>query len=53
VGEGRVDAIDAHQASDVLERLLADVFEGKVEAARDILLDAPRDADAARLGQAF
>jgi hypothetical protein len=38
---------------DVLERLLADVFEGNVELARGILPDLRRDADAARLRQAF
>jgi hypothetical protein len=44
---------DAHRPCDVLERLLADVLEGNLKAACGILLNAPRDADTARLGQAF
>ena len=38
-------------ARNILERLLAHVFESEIEAARRILLNARRDADAARLGQ--
>src|SRR6516225_1966023 len=38
---------------DILERLLAHVFEGDIETACGILLNAGRDADAAWLGQAF
>ena len=33
--------------------MLADVFKGEVEAARGVLPDPRRDADSARLGQAF
>jgi hypothetical protein len=36
--------IDPDGSRDVLERLLADVFEGEVEAPRGILLNAGRDA---------
>jgi hypothetical protein len=46
----RTHPIDADRPRDVLERLLADVFEGEVEAARRVLLNTRRDADAARLG---
>jgi hypothetical protein len=53
VGEGSADPVCPDGPRDILERLLAHVFEGEVEAARRILLDAGRDADAARLGQAF
>src|SRR5215472_7303249 len=49
----RSDAIYPDGPSDVLELLLADVFEGEIETARRVLLDAGRHADAARLGQAF
>src|SRR6266851_748401 len=45
--------IDPYRTGDVLQRLLADVFEGEVQAAGGILLDACRHADATRLGQAF
>src|SRR5439155_13138274 len=50
VGAFRSHPVDPDGPCDVLEALLADVFEGEVEAARRILLDAGRDADAARLG---
>ena len=46
-------AVDPHWPRDVLELLLADVFEGEVEPARGILLHARRDADPAGLGQRF
>ena len=46
-------AVRPDRPRDVLERLLADVFESEVEAARSVLLNARRDADAARFGQAF
>jgi hypothetical protein len=36
---------------DILERLLALIFEGEIEAARRILLNARRNADATRFGQ--
>src|SRR5271163_150154 len=49
----RSDAVGPDWPRDVLQRLLADVFEGEVEAARGILLNPRRDADAAGLGQAF
>jgi hypothetical protein len=47
----RSNAIGADRAGNVLERLLADVLEGEVEAARGVLLNPGRDADAAGLGQ--
>jgi hypothetical protein len=66
VGEGRAGADLRHCRSghrdhtagsdrprDVFEALLPDILEGEVEAARGVLLNAGRDADAARLGQAF
>src|SRR5262249_16919416 len=37
----------------VLERLIAEVFEGQVEFARGIFLDSRRNADSARFCQAF
>ena len=46
-------SVDPHRPRDVLELLLADVFEGEVELARGILLHPRRDADAAGLGQSF
>src|SRR6266851_8229520 len=42
-----------HRPCDILEGLLAHVFEGEVELASGVFLHARRDADAARLGQAF
>jgi hypothetical protein len=53
VGAFRSHPVDPDGPCDVLEALLADVFEGEVEAARRILLYTRRDADAARLGQTF
>ena len=47
------DAVDAHRPGDVLERLLAEVLEGEIELACGVLVHPRRDADAARLGQAF
>src|SRR6516165_357727 len=52
-GSLRHHAIYPDRPADVLELLLADVLEGEVELARDILMNASRHADAARLGQAF
>ena len=51
-GAFRSDPIHPDQTRDILERLLAQIIEGEVEAA-DILLNAGRDADATGLGQAF
>src|SRR5207245_766734 len=53
VGVFRSHSVHPNGPSDVLERLLAHVFEGEVELARRILPNAGRDANAARLGQAF
>ena len=55
VGEGasRSHPINTDGPGDVLQRLLAHVFEGEVEARRRILLDAGRYANPTRLGQAF
>ena len=47
------NAVGPDRPRDVLELLLADVFEGEVELARGILLHARRDADPAGLGQRF
>jgi hypothetical protein len=59
-GEGRAREvafksrpIDPHWTGNVLERLIAHAFQGEVEAARSVFLNAHRDADTARLGQAF
>src|SRR6516164_3645613 len=49
----RQDAKNAHGARDVFERLLTDVLEGQIEPARGVFADPRRDADAARLGEAF
>src|SRR5438128_546460 len=43
---------NAHSPA-ALAPLFADVLEGEVEAASRILLDASRNADAARISQAF
>src|SRR6516162_7528683 len=53
VGEGGANPVRPDWPPYVLERLLAHVFEGEVEAARGVLVDARRNADAARLGQDF
>jgi hypothetical protein len=52
-GAFRSDAEGADGPRDVLELLLADVFEGEVEPACRILLHPRRYADPAGLGQAF
>ena len=49
----RANPIDVHWPSDVFELLVPHVFEDEIELARGILLNAGRDADAARLGQSF
>jgi hypothetical protein len=49
----RRDPKDTHRPGNVFQWLLADVFEGEVELARGVLLHASRDADAARLREAF
>jgi hypothetical protein len=43
----RADTVDMHRAGDVLELLVAHVFEGEVETTRGILLYPRRDADPA------
>jgi hypothetical protein len=45
--------VNPHRPHHVLERLLAHVVEGEIEAARIILLHSRRNANAARLGQFF
>jgi len=52
-GACQADTVGTDRSRDVLERLLADVLEGELKAARRVLLNAGRDADAARFGQAF
>jgi hypothetical protein len=47
------DAVGADRSRDILKRLLAHVFESEVELAHRILPDPGRNANAARLGQAF
>jgi hypothetical protein len=49
----RHDTEDAHRPCDVLELLLADVFEGQVEAPHRVLPHPRRNANPARLGQSF
>jgi len=38
---------------EILQRLLTEILEGEVEAARGVFLNARRDADTAGLGKAF
>src|SRR4051794_24403597 len=45
--------IDPHRPRDVLQRRFADIVEIEIEPARGVLLNPRRDADAARLGNAF
>src|SRR5262249_42887057 len=53
VGTREPDAIGVDRRGDVLQRLLAYVLERKTESLADRIADAARDADTARLGQAF
>ena len=53
MGALRSEAVDPHWPGKILQRRLADVFEGEVEAARRILLNSRRDADAARFGHPY
>src|SRR4029079_5464838 len=48
-----IDAIGAHRPVDVLQRLLAEIAETQVELARNLVVDARRDIDAAGLGDAL
>src|SRR5262249_30281400 len=50
---GRDRAVGSDRPRDVLERLLADVFEGEIQPARGVLLDPRRNTDPARFGQSF
>src|SRR5581483_4931937 len=49
----QVDPIDTHRARDVLERLLAQVYEGLRQLVADLTPGVLRKADAARLRDAF
>ena len=44
-------AEDGHGLGDVLDLVLAQGLEGEVELAADVVVDRPRDQDAARLGE--
>ena len=46
----RSDAVDPNRASEVLQALLADIYEGAIEPALDLVVHDARDADPARLG---
>ena len=45
--------MDMHRSSDVLDPLLAQVFERKGELVAHLIAHDPADADPARLGQSF
>src|SRR5215831_13573116 len=47
------DPVGPYWPRNVLERLIAEVFEGQVEFARGVFLDPRRNADSARFCQAF
>ncbi len=47
------DAVNPHRTGDVLQLLVAQIVEGKVEPAGGVLLDPGRDADPAGVGQGF
>src|SRR5215203_6092698 len=49
----RRQRIDADRAGDVFDALLTAILEGESQAVADLLAHRPRDADTARLGQAF
>src|SRR5262249_28598647 len=45
--------VGADWASDVFQRLCADVLKGEIEPTGDVLLHSRRHADAPRVGQTF